>query len=162
MAELKKNKRALDSQRKIYKSLRKLLLTKPLIDISITDIERESHVSRSTFYRNFNNVTEVLEALNKCDGIMLISKPCIEIWFISHYKKAPETELASEACIKQLCSIAGWEQYKKAVLTIKQQDSLWDNRMTAVTNMQNKTFANKTYSTIYQFINILEEEKKNS
>lgn len=63
MAELKKNKRALDSQRKIYKSLRKLLLTKPLIDISITDIERESHVSRSTFYRNFNNVTEVLEVM---------------------------------------------------------------------------------------------------
>jgi len=48
------------------------------------------------------------------------------------------------------------------VLTIKQQDSLWDNRMTAVTNMQNKTEVNKTYSTIYQFINILEEEKKNS
>ena len=108
------------------------------------------------------DVPEVLDSLKKCDGIMLISKPCIEIWFISHYKKAPETELASEACVKQLCSIVGWEQYKKAVLTIKQQDSLWDNRMTAVTNMQDKTEVNKTYSTIYQFINILEEEKNKS
>ena len=108
------------------------------------------------------DVPEVLESLKKCDGIMLISKPCIEIWFISHYKKVPETDLASESCVKQLCSIAGWEQYKKAVLTIKQQDSLWDNRMTAVSNMQNKTKANKTYSTVYQFINILEDEKKNS
>jgi hypothetical protein len=34
--------------------------------------------------------------------------------------------------------------------------------MTAVSNMQNKTKANKTYSTVYQFINILEDEKKNS
>lgn len=115
-----------------------------------------------TFLMYDGDVPEVLDSLKKCDGIMLISKPCIEIWFISHYKKAPETELASESCIRQLCSIAGWEQYKKAVLTIKQQDSLWDNRMTAISNMQNKTFANKTYSTIYQFINILEEEKRNS
>lgn len=115
-----------------------------------------------TFLMYDGDVPEVLDSLKKCDGIMLISKPCIEIWFISHYKKAPETELASEACVKQLCSIAGWEQYKKAVLTIKQQDSLWDNRMTAVTNMQNKTEVNKTYSTIYQFINILEEEKNKS
>jgi len=115
-----------------------------------------------TFLMYDADVQEVLDSLRKCDGIMLISKPCIEIWFISHYKKTPETELASEACVKQLCSIAGWEQYKKAVLTIRQQDSLWDNRMTAVTNMQTKTEVNKTYSTIYQFINILEEEKKNS
>ena len=63
MAELKTNKRALESQRKIYKSLRRILLTKPLMDVSITDIERESHISRSTFYRNFNNVTEVLEVM---------------------------------------------------------------------------------------------------
>ena len=115
-----------------------------------------------TFLMYDGDVPEVLESLKKCDGIMLISKPCIEIWFISHYEKVPETDLASESCVKQLCSIAGWEQYKKAVLTIKQQDSLWDNRMTAVSNMQNKTEANKTYSTVYQFINILEDEKKNS
>ncbi len=115
-----------------------------------------------TFLMYDGDVPEVLDSLKKGDGIMLISKPCIEIWFISHYKKAPEAELASETCVTQLCSITGWEQYKKAVLTIKQQDSLWDNRMTAVSNMQNKTDANKTHSTIYQFINILEEEKKNS
>ncbi len=72
-----------------------------------------------------------------------------------------ETDFASDTCIKQLCSIPGWEQYKKAVLTIKQQDSLWDNRMTAVENMKDKTEDNKTYSTVYQFINILEEENQN-
>ena len=90
---------------------------------------------------------------------MLISKPCVEIWFIAHYKKTPETDIASDTCVKQLCSIPRWEQYKKAVLTIKQQDSLWDNRMTAVENMKDKIEANKTYSTVYQFINILEKEK---
>ena len=71
-----------------------------------------------------------------------------------------ETEETYINFLKQLCSIAGWEHYKKAVLTIKQQDSLWDNRLTAVSNMKTKTEANKTYSTIFKFITILEEEKK--
>ncbi|WP_187759553.1 hypothetical protein [Treponema pectinovorum] len=43
------------------------------------------------------------------------------------------------------------------MFTIKQQNSLWDNRMTAVENVEDKT--NKTYISIYQFINILEEVK---
>ena len=123
-------------------------------------IELTSNPSEvKTFFMYDGDVPEVLESLKKCDGLMLISKPCVEIWFIAHYKKTPETALASDTCVKQLCSIPGWEQYKKAVLTIKQQDSLWDNRMTAVENMKDKTETNKTYSTVYQFINILEEEK---
>lgn len=112
-----------------------------------------------TFLMYDGDVSKILETLKNCEGIMLISKPCIEIWFIAHYKKVPETDLSSDSCLKQLCSISGWEQYKKAVLTIKQQDSLWDNRMTAVENMKDKTETSKTYSTVYQFINILEEEK---
>ena len=115
-----------------------------------------------TFLMYDGDIPEVLESLKKCDGIMLISKPCIEIWFISHYKKTPETDISSDECIKQLCKISGWEQYKKAVLTSNQQDSLWDNRLNAVRNMKNITESNKTYSTIYKFINILEEVKNNS
>ena len=114
-----------------------------------------------TFLVYDGDVPEVLETLKKIDGEMLISKPCIEIWFISHYKKVPETDLSSEICVKQLRSIAEWEQYKKGMLTIKQQDSLWDNRMTAVSNMKGKTETNKTYSTVYRFIDILEDEKEN-
>lgn len=113
-----------------------------------------------TFLMYDGDIPEVLDSIKKCDGIMLISKPCIEIWFISHYKNAPEKELSSEECIKQLCSITGWEQYKKAFLSIKQQESLWENRFTAISNMQDKTETNKTYSTIFKFIKILEEEKK--
>ncbi len=136
-------------------------ISKRLINIHKKELS-ENPSKIKTFFMYDGDVPEVLETLKKCDGIMLISKPCIEIWFISHYKRTPETELSSDACVKQLCSINGWEQYKKAMLTIKQQDSLWDNRMTAVSNMKDKTEKHKTYSTIYQFINILEEEKKNS
>ena len=55
------NKKSLDSQQKIYKSLRRLLLVKPLSEITVTDISEDCDISRSTFYRNFNNVMEILE-----------------------------------------------------------------------------------------------------
>ena len=104
------------------------------------------------------DLSEVLDNLKKCDGILLVSKPCIEIWFISHYKKPAETELPSEQCVKQLKSITGWDNYKKAVLTLSQETELWNKRLTAVSNMETKTVNSKTYSSIFEFIKMLEEE----
>lgn len=112
-----------------------------------------------TFFMYDGDIPEILELLKKCDGILLVSKPCIEIWFIAHYKKVLETEFSSNDCVKQLRSISDFEQYKKAVLTVKQQDSLWENRMTAVNNMKDKNEESKAYSTVFKFINILEKEK---
>ncbi|MBO5711775.1 MAG: TetR/AcrR family transcriptional regulator [Acholeplasmatales bacterium] len=63
MPELKTNKKALESQKKIYKSLRRILLVKPLNEITVADIKDECNVSRSTFYRNFNNVVDVLDVM---------------------------------------------------------------------------------------------------
>ncbi|WP_149553818.1 RloB family protein [Treponema pectinovorum] len=40
-----------------------------------------------TFLMYDGDVPEILESLKKCDGIMLIINPCVEIWFIVHYKK---------------------------------------------------------------------------
>lgn len=60
MYELKDNKKASDSQKKIYKALRKVLLKKPLDKVTVSDIKNECNISRSTFYRNFNNVSEIL------------------------------------------------------------------------------------------------------
>lgn len=55
------NKKSLESQRKIYKALRQLLLVKPLSEITVTDISEICDISRSTFYRNFHNVIDILE-----------------------------------------------------------------------------------------------------
>lgn len=63
MIKLKNNKKAKDSQVKIYKSLRRILLTKQLSDVTVADISSECGISRSTFYRNYNNVIEVLELM---------------------------------------------------------------------------------------------------
>lgn len=63
MYELKSNKKSLESQKIIYKSLRRILLTKQLKEVTVKDICSECGVSRTTFYRNFNNVTDVLSVM---------------------------------------------------------------------------------------------------
>ena len=55
------NKKSLESQKKIYKALRRVLLTKKLSEITVTDISDECGISRSTFYRNFNNIYDILK-----------------------------------------------------------------------------------------------------
>lgn len=63
MYEMKENKKSFESQQKIYKGLRRLLKTKPLSEITVSDIKAECNISRSTFYRNFKNITEILEVI---------------------------------------------------------------------------------------------------
>ena len=63
MYELKSNKKSLESQKIIYKALRRILLTKQLNEVTVKDVCSECGVSRTTFYRNFCNVTDVLAVM---------------------------------------------------------------------------------------------------
>lgn len=63
MPEIKANKKSRESQRIIYKGLRRLLLKKDLCDITVQEISDECNISRSTFYRNFDNVIDVIEVM---------------------------------------------------------------------------------------------------
>lgn len=46
---------------KIYQSLRHNLWTKELKDITVMDIYKESKIARTTFYRLFDNINDILE-----------------------------------------------------------------------------------------------------
>ena len=47
----------------IKEALVDLLHTKPLADITITELARAAHISRSTFYQHFGNLSDVYDAL---------------------------------------------------------------------------------------------------
>lgn len=51
------------TQESIKDALLKLLEAKPLREISVTEVARAAHVSRSTFYAHFNNLEEVRESV---------------------------------------------------------------------------------------------------
>lgn len=60
MYHIKNDKRCHKSAAHIGEALKALLEEKPLAEISVTDLQKASGVSRSTFYRLFDNVDDVL------------------------------------------------------------------------------------------------------
>ena len=61
MYHIPNDKRSKNSAFKIYQSLRHNLWNKKLVDITVMDIYKESGIARTTFYRLFDNVLDVLE-----------------------------------------------------------------------------------------------------
>ena len=67
MYHISSDVRAKKSAALIVEAVRKCAKTKRLEDISVVDLQRESSISRSTFYRLFDNIVDVL--IYQCDCI---------------------------------------------------------------------------------------------
>ncbi|MGN1444189.1 MAG: TetR-like C-terminal domain-containing protein [Acutalibacteraceae bacterium] len=65
MYHIKQDKRSQLSSEMMYKALRSLLKEKTIDQISITELVNTAEVGRSTFYRNFDEITDIL--LWQCD-----------------------------------------------------------------------------------------------
>lgn len=61
MYHIKNDKRSKTSANLIYNALEECLKKKPFDKITITDIQNTSTVGRSTFYRNFDSLIDVLK-----------------------------------------------------------------------------------------------------
>lgn len=60
MYHIRNDKRTLRSARSIYEGLMTCLGHKPLDQVTISDVQRASGVARTTFYRSFDNISDVL------------------------------------------------------------------------------------------------------
>ena len=60
MYHISKDKRALQSSELIYNGLLECIKKKPFDQISVSDLQKASGVARSTFYRAFDNISDVL------------------------------------------------------------------------------------------------------
>lgn len=67
MYHIKEDLRAVKSAEFLYEGLTRCMKNKDFDKISITDITKESTVSRATFYRNFDTVIDILYW--KCDQL---------------------------------------------------------------------------------------------
>ncbi len=67
MYHIKHDKRAMTSAKFICDGVAQCLKEKSFDDITISDIQRVSGVSRSTFYRNFDRIEDVLALM--CDDV---------------------------------------------------------------------------------------------
>lgn len=65
MYHISKDKRAVQSSELIYNGLLECIKKKPFDQITISDLQKASGIARSTFYRAFDNISDVLYW--KCD-----------------------------------------------------------------------------------------------
>lgn len=60
---MKQDARALQMTKRLKESLLDLLRTKPLFEISVTELCRVSDIGRTTFYKHYGNLSQVLDEL---------------------------------------------------------------------------------------------------
>lgn len=82
MYQKKKDKRSIQSSEWIYEALKELIQDKDYSKITITDIVNKANLGRTTFYRNFESIDDVLKM--KCEyKFNEFRKHCID-YYISH------------------------------------------------------------------------------
>ena len=106
------------------------------------------------------DVQSVVDNLLTCEEKLLLSRPCIEVWFLAHSKKVPAKDFSSEECVNMLKKESSWTDYKKGKLSLEQQEILWEKRLAAGNNIAYEQKSDKPFSMMKEFIEVLEEKKE--
>ncbi|MBR4322242.1 RloB family protein [Treponema sp.] len=107
------------------------------------------------------DVQSVVENISQCDAKVVLSRPCIEVWFLAHSEKVFDSDFSSDECLRRLGKITVWENYKKGTLSASQKNLLWEKRLEAVGNISHIVAKDKIFSTIDEFMYVLEKNRRN-
>ncbi len=105
------------------------------------------------------DVQSVVDNLITCEEKLLLSRPCIEVWFLAHFQKVPAKDITSEECVNLLKKENPWKDYKKGKLSFEQQEHLWEKLPLAKNNILHEQASDKPFSMMPDFIDVLEENK---
>ncbi|MEQ8535611.1 MAG: RloB family protein [Imperialibacter sp.] len=104
---------------------------------------------------------DVPELMNKLRAVpnttLFLSNPCIELWFLLHYK-GQQAALTASDCIREL-SNRNHNSYRKGFIDQKLRTKLVENCKTACERAKKLPEARNPSSNIYSFIEILEVQK---
>lgn len=103
------------------------------------------------------DVLAVVEKIKSIDGTLLLSNPCIELWFLLHLQDHRKPIDAIEVVKKLKSSHSDWHSYGKGSLTLPQERILIDN--TALACRRGENLQGNPSSDLYRFIAILEKVK---
>jgi hypothetical protein len=96
------------------------------------------------------DVAGMLDHLNQLSHVtLLVSNPCIEIWFLLHIEDC-KTELSSEECVKRLLS--HFKKYKKGILRDEEKTELIAHLSEAISRAKGLSPYGNPSSSIYQLI----------
>lgn len=60
------------------------------------------------------DVPEIAERIAACTGATaILSRPCLEVWFLAHTEKVPAADLSAAECLRRLTRTEEWKGYRK-------------------------------------------------
>jgi len=121
---------------------------------------KPTHEKDMSFLMYDIDVPEIIERLNNIDDSkLLLSNPCIELWFLLHYKNQT-ANINSEKCYREMLNRN--RAYKKGAIDkeLKEKLKLKTKREDAVKRAKALTENHNPSSTVYRLIEILDELKK--
>lgn len=99
------------------------------------------------------DVDGMLEHLqNITNAELLVSNPCIELWFLLHYKEQ-KSELTSDKCILKYQKVS--KGYKKGVLSEEEKNVFAENRELAVVRARKLAEYQNPSTTVYKLLEML-------
>ena len=145
--------------RSLYRAPIQVIVKKGKSNISEDYIERSQNEYVRTeqdkvFLMYDLDVDGMLEQLQKIPHAeLLVSNPCVELWFLLHYKEQ-KAEITSEKCVKKYQKVS--KGYKKGVLSEDEKKVLSENRELAVDRAKKLAAFQNPSTTVFK---LLEELK---
>ncbi len=133
MYHISKDLRAKRSAEKIGNGLLSTLKNKNFIEITVTDIQKSSSVSRATFYRLFDNTYDVLSYL--CDN--LFEKVSKQFKLIDKY--SPKT-----TSLKFIQELMNNKSLLSALINCERMDILYNSHLKYISKNINYFFPNSS------------------
>lgn len=144
--------------RSLYRVPIQVIPKKGKSNISKEDIENSKRdyvtTNQDRIFLMFDlDVAGVLEHLQKIpDAELLVSNPCVELWFLLHYQEQ-KTKQTSKKCLQKMQSVS--KDYKKGVLSEGEKNVLAVNKDIAIKRAKLlEKYANPS-TTIYKLLELL-------
>ena len=99
----------------------------------------------------------VLDKLKELNAKLLLSNPCIELWFLLHYKNQT-SNISSDNCLHELRNRN--KSYVKGTIDYKLKEKLDSKTKEACNRAKKLTLYKNPSSNIFEFIEILESANK--
>ncbi len=127
-------------------------ISQRLIDVRKSELKISDREKVQVFLMYDMDVPEITQKLMSCQAELLLSNPCVELWFLLHSKNQ-NGPLTSEKAVKALKEVGGaWARYKKSELTITQKQFLKENTDIAISRAKALVPMENPYTGIYKLI----------
>lgn len=106
------------------------------------------------------DVPEIAGKTAACNARTVLSRPCLEVWFLAHTEKVPATDFSSDECLRRLTKTKDWKEYRKGVLSESEKNLLWEKRLEASKNIDSSPSTNRVFSEAGLMITVLENYRR--